>query len=314
MKVSVCITVFNEEKSVGKLLESLLDQTKNPDEIVIVDGGSKDKSVEIISHLQKKDGRIKLLVQKCSRAKGRNLGVELAKNETIAMTDADCVADKHWLKRITDPFKIQQVDIVAGFYKMITQNPMQKAASVFLGVTPNSFDVNFLPSTRSIAFRKIAWEVIGGFPEKKGNSAEDTDFNYKAVKLGMKFARVKNAIVEWEMPKTLKETLVKIYNYAKWDAKYGVWWHPTHKFSSHNIKVLLVLLRYFLGLLFFILGFKNSIFMIVLLGGMITYVFWAFKKVYSQTGDGQAGLWGVVVQIGSDFAVMAGFLAGIMKR
>ena len=114
------------------------------------------------------------------------------------------MAHKDWLKNITEPFREERVDISAGFYKMVGENMEQKAMSVFLGVTPRHFDINFLPSTRSMAFRKSAWEAIGGFPEGKGNSAEDTDFNYKAVQLGLKYARVKSAVVEWGMPKSLQ--------------------------------------------------------------------------------------------------------------
>ena len=88
MNISICITTFNEEGSIGPLLDSLLAQTKKAEEIVIVDGGSTDKTVEIIRHYQKKDRRIKLLTEKCSRAKGRNIGIEIAKNEIIAITDA----------------------------------------------------------------------------------------------------------------------------------------------------------------------------------------------------------------------------------
>ena len=91
MKVSVCISVLSEEKSVGKLLESLLNQSKKPNEIIIVDGGSKDKTVEIIKHFQKKDKRIKLVKQRGNVAKGRNTSIEVAKNEIIAITDAGCV-------------------------------------------------------------------------------------------------------------------------------------------------------------------------------------------------------------------------------
>ena len=61
MKTSVCLTVFSEEKSVSDLLGSLLIQTKKPDEIVIVDGGSIDKTVDILRHFQKKDSRIRVL-------------------------------------------------------------------------------------------------------------------------------------------------------------------------------------------------------------------------------------------------------------
>src|SRR3972149_7809621 len=135
MKASVCITVFNEEGTIGPLLESLLVQSKKPDEVVIVDGGSRDKTVDIIRHFEKKDRRIKVLVQKCSRAQGRNIGVEIAKNDIIAVTDAGCIAQKDWLKKITEPLVNSEIDMVAGFYKMTGETPFQKAVSVFLGVT-----------------------------------------------------------------------------------------------------------------------------------------------------------------------------------
>ena len=110
MKVSICITVLNEEKSIRVLIESILKQSKKPDEVVIVDGGSTDKTVKIIRHLQKKDRRIKLLEEKCSRSEGRNLAVELAKNDAIIMTDAGCIAKKHWLKRLAESFKNEEID------------------------------------------------------------------------------------------------------------------------------------------------------------------------------------------------------------
>ena len=80
MNISLCITTFNEEGSIGSLLNSLLSQTRKPDEILIVDGGSTDKTIEVINHYQKRFGKIKLLKEKCTRAKGRNLGVEIAKD------------------------------------------------------------------------------------------------------------------------------------------------------------------------------------------------------------------------------------------
>lgn len=323
MKVSVCITTFNEEKSIGKLLDSLLSQSKKPDEIVIVDGGSKDKqslaggaskTVEIIRHFQKKDKRIKLLVQKCSRAQGRNLGVEIAKNDIIAITDGGCVAHRDWLEKITAPFVHKEVDISAGFYKMTGETPYQKAISVFLGVTPSKFGVDFLPSSRSIAFRKEAWERIGGFPERNVNTAEDTDFNYKAVKLGMKYARVKSAIVEWGMPQTFREGIKKFYEYAKWDGMYGIWWHPTQRLSSHNIKVIFVFMRYLAGITLVVLGVNSPLLWWIVGIGLIFYLFRAYRKVYLEFRDWRAGVWGSIIQFSSDFAVMLGFLRGIIGK
>ena len=312
MKTSVCITVFNEEKSIRRLLESLLNQTKKPDQIIIVDGGSTDKTVEIIRHLQKKDKRIKLLVQKCSRAKGRNYSVEIARNEIIAMTDAGCRVDKNWLKRITDPFKHKEVGVVAGFYKMKGKTSLQKAASVFLGVVPSKFDIFFLPSTRSIAFRKSVWERTGGFPENLRDTAEDTVFNYKLIKEGIKFTRVKNAIVEWGMPSDFNEIIKKMYAYAKGDAKSKIWWHPSKKFASHNIRVLLIFLRYLIGVVLVISSFSNPLLWYLILALLISYSFWSFRKVYLETQMLAAGMWGIVLQYASDIAIMGGFIKGII--
>lgn len=314
MRVSVCITTFNEEKSIGELLESLLAQSKKPDEIVVVDGGSKDRTVEIIRHFQKKDRKIKLLVQKCSRAEGRNIGVEIARNDIIAITDAGCVAQRDWLEKITSPFIHPEVDILAGFYKMVGETPMQKALSIFLGVTSSKFGMNFLPSARSMAFRKEAWEKVGGFPERKINTAEDTDFNYKAVKMGMKYARVKSAIVEWGIPQHLKEGLAKMHEYAKWDAMYGIWWHPTQKLSSHNIRVISIFLRYLTGFALLILGFRTPLLWWLAGFGIVLYFLWAFRKVYSETREVISGIWGIIIQFSADFAVMSGFIKGLLIR
>ena len=299
MRISVCITVLNEEGAISKLVDSLLSQSKKPDEIIVVDGGSTDETREILKHYQKKDKRIKLLFQRCSRSKGRNVGVEIAKNEIIAMTDAGCIAERDWIKNITDPFKNAEIDISAGFYDMLYQNSFEKAENVFLGVRPDNFDIKFLPSTRSIAFRKEAWERIGGFDEGLEDTAEDTVFNYKALKLGMEIARVKNARVGWRMPESLEEFSRKTFKYARGDALSGIWFYPSKTHTSHNIKILGVFARYILGLF---LVFYSPILLLIVLP---LYAIFAFRK---------SGVWGIPLQIVSDFSVMSGFIAGTMKK
>lgn len=314
MKISVCITVYNEERTISSLLESLLNQSKNPNEIVIVDGGSTDQTVEIIRHYQKKTGKlIKLIVEKCTRAKGRNLSVELSQNEIIAVTDADCIARKNWLKSITEPLKIDEVGIVAGFYNMMGETPFLKAEKMFLGVLPDNFNNKFLPSTRSIAFKKSVWDMIGGFPERRDNSAEDTDFNYKATTLGVKYARVKDARVEWTIPNNYRDFVKKIYSYALWDGKYGHWWHPMKGLSSHNIKAILKVMRIFFGILLFITGIFDPAVLILILILVVLYTLWSFRKVFNEFRDWKAGIWGIILQFTSDFVVAYGFIKGVLQ-
>ena len=113
MKVSVCITIFNEpQESVNKLLSALNNQTLKPDEIIVID--AKDYN-------------------NCSRSKGRNIAIKKAKNGIIATTDAGCIPHKDWLQKLTDPFKNENIDVVSGFYKMVARNDFEKAEAVFLG-------------------------------------------------------------------------------------------------------------------------------------------------------------------------------------
>jgi len=314
MNISICITALNEEGTIAPLLDSLLNQSKKAQEIVIVDAGSTDKTQEIIRHYQKKHGDIKLLIEKCSRAKGRNLSIEIAKGDVIAITDAGCVADIDWLKKITAPFVTGRVDVVAGFYKMVSDDSLGKAMSVFLGVMPRKFDVNFLPSTRSIALTKKIWVDVGGFPENVEGTAEDTMFNYKLIKEGIKISRVKDAIVEWGMPKTIKSFQLKIYNYAKGDAKSKLWIFPGKGLTSHNIKALFVLLRYMLGtsLLIYSIKFPPLLTYLVIL--LFAYFYWSFRKIQNSFGDWRVTVWGPILQIASDISVIRGFLSGILSK
>ncbi len=314
MKVSVCITVFNEEKSISRLLESLCRQSRKPDEIVIVDGGSSDNTVGIIKSFQENYPYIRLLVKKSNIAEGRNLSVSLAKNEIIATTDGGCVPRPDWLEKITYFFKYKEVDVVAGFYDMPTSSSLSKVISCFLGIPEERFNpVSFLPATRSAAFRKKVWQDLGGFNEKLGKGGDDTFFFVKSAALGMKIVRVKEARVVWEEVSTMgfKIFFNKVFNHAKGDIKTGIWLHPTKGLMSHNIKNLTIFLRYFIFLFAFYLMItaKNFYLFWILL---FLYFFWAVWK-WRDVVLGKDRLYLPLVQVVSDIAVMTGFLSALFE-
>lgn len=317
MKISIVITVLNEEKTIAGLLDSLLAQSRKPGEIIIIDGGSKDKTTIIIRHYQKKDRRIKLLIEKSNLARARNIGIEIAQNLIIAHTDAGCLPREDWLARLCEPFKFEKVGLAAGFYQMPASTPMNQAINVFLGVPPQRFDpTTFLPSARSVAFRKSLWEEVGGYNEKLEKAAEDSEFFYKCVKTETRIARVEKAVVVWKEINnlTLFEAVQKFYFYAKGDGQAGIWWHPSKKLSSHNIKISAVFIRYFVGLLLLIFSFKTTPLFYLLKLLIFAYFLWSIVKWRDVIKYWRARLWLPVVQISSDLAVMAGFIIGLIKK
>ncbi len=321
-KISVVITVLNEEKTISELLISLFDPAKLANEIIIIDAGSADKTVELIKAFKSK--RIKLVIKKgISRSAARNLGVKQAKNNIVAMTDAGCIAKKDWLKNITKPFNTNPDNkklVAAGFYQMTPTFPknnflhnVQKCFTVFLGVLPQDFNKEtFLPSTRSIAFNKSAWKAVGGFPEKLVDTAEDTVFNQKLIENAIEIKRIKNARVGWSMPQSFPSFFSKIYKYARGDAASKVIYSKAKGIESHNIKVLLVFVRYLVAIIFtylFIFIYHSPAIVLILI---FCYLFFAFLKVLKKTKSVGVSIWGPVVQIICDIAVMLGFIKGII--
>jgi len=314
INISMCITVLNEEGSVGAMLDALLTQTRKPDEIVVVDGGSTDNTLKIIRKYQKKHKFIRLFIGKYTTAQGRNVSIKNAKNQIVALTDAGCVAKRDWLEKITEPFKSIKVGLVAGFYEMVAENSLQKAMNVFHGVMPSQFDEkHFIPSARSVAFRKSVWEKVGGFSEKLDKAGEDTLFFYEMMNSGVKIVRVKEARVVWKETSklTLKKSAKKFFQYAKGDAQAGIWWDPAKRLASHNIKILAIFARYAIGILLLFFGIFIPILHVLLEVLIVFYILRSFLKVQKLTGDFRAGLWGIVVQFTADASVMLGFLRGI---
>jgi len=106
MKVSVVATVLNEGPAMEELLSSLASQTRLPDQVVIVDGGSQDETLPILTSWAEA-GRLPLRVESrpgANISQGRNAAIEVADGEVIASTDSGVRLEPHWLEALVAPF------------------------------------------------------------------------------------------------------------------------------------------------------------------------------------------------------------------
>jgi len=283
MKVSLIITTLNEAETIGPLLDSINEQTLAPREIIIVDAGSSDGTLNIFKNYSITPLRCNL---RTNRSTARNLGIKKAKSEIIAVTDAGCIADKHWLERLTKPLNDKKVMSVAGYYRPITKTVFQKCVAPFVAVMPDKFDPKtYLPSSRSLAFRKgTAW-----YPENL-NYCEDLVFA-RELKTRGKMAVAPRAIVYWRLAETWRQFFVQIYHYAQGDVK--------ARYRPHLVKIATVFGRYALFMFF------PWLFLI--------YLFWPIIKLGRYTST-PGWKYLPLVQVTADLAVMTGSLSGIISR
>lgn len=221
IKVTLISTLKNEESTIDNFLKSLLNQSRKPDEIVIVDGGSTDRTPEIINSFIEAGSPIELIIDKDANiARGRNIAINKSKYSYIACADAGCKLDKNWLKNLTQQFEQDDtVDIVSGFYLPDSHTLFEECiAEVTYTKLKNITVDDFLPSSRSLAFKKTIWERVGGYPEWL-YTAEDTLFDLNIKNSGAKFALATDAIVYWRPRQTMKQLIKQRYLYGKGDGE-----------------------------------------------------------------------------------------------
>jgi glycosyltransferase involved in cell wall biosynthesis len=243
LKVSVIITLKNEESSIKTFLDSILDQTRKPDEIVMVDGGSNDGTVKIINQYIQKGAPINLIIkQGANISMGRNIAIKNSKFDIVASTDLGCRVDKDWLKKLIEKFN-DEIDVVSGVTIPEPRNDVEKCmAELTCYKIEEINEETFLPSSRSIAFRKSAWEKGGGYPEWL-DIAEDTYFDLSMKKAGCNFKVAKDAIVYWFMRDNYRKLFKQYYKYSSWNRKAGL-------ATPKSAMILLIKTFWPLGILF----------------------------------------------------------------
>jgi len=206
MKVSVVLTLFNEERNIADLLDSLVTQ-EGPLEVIAVDARSRDRTAEIVRSYSERYPEVRLFLQAGKRGRSRNYGISKATGEIVAFIDGDCIANPFWLKELRSSI-CSGAGVVAGRTISMGLRSWEELDRVELNY--GGFDLSY-PSC-NLAFRKEVLDKIGGFDDWF-ITAEDIDLNLRAVQAGFSLEPNPRAIVYHR----LKSTLYGFFKQAFWN-------------------------------------------------------------------------------------------------
>ena len=250
--ISLVSTIFSDRYGLERFFHAMSTQTRLPDEIVIVDAGSKDGTWELMQAEASRSDRpwkMKALQEiRCNVARGRNLAIEASEGDLIVSTDIGCDWDPEWLAGMVAPLMGDSaVELVVGSWAVRKQDlsgPWAITEWALKGDQRLEATEDSYSSSRSIAYRKSVWEALGRYPEDLTLAADDAMFHYLIEMAEVKRAGAPVVRCYWHRHESLQGFLKEAYRYGLGDGEAGI----------RGKDVLLIGGRMAMEALFFILG------------------------------------------------------------
>lgn len=212
-KITVVVPAFNEEITIKNCIQSLLDLDYHDYEIILVDDGSTDRTLEEVRKVQ--GPRVSVIHQENQgKAKALNNGILSSKGEIVVTVDADTKLHKDSLRRIANRFAANhRLGAVAGNVKV---NPTSGPLNM-LQATEYTTGINLIRKAQSAlgcvlvvpgpiaALKREAVECVGMFTDD--TFAEDFDITMRVLKEGYQVEYEDGAVAYTDAPKNLEDLM-----------------------------------------------------------------------------------------------------------
>jgi cellulose synthase/poly-beta-1,6-N-acetylglucosamine synthase-like glycosyltransferase/spore germination protein YaaH/peptidoglycan/xylan/chitin deacetylase (PgdA/CDA1 family) len=257
-KVSIIVPAYNEELNAVRTIRNLLDQDYRDFEIIFVDDGSRDNTLQVVRTAFQNDERVVVLAKaNGGKASALNLGIQKASAEFLVCIDADTQLMTNAVTEIMRYFHAADVVAVAGNVKVGNEKNMLTRWQSIEYTTAQNFDRRAFDLLNGItvvpgaigAFRKTAMVQAGGFATD--TLAEDCDLTIRLLRNGGRIRNCSSAIAVTEAPETLGQFMKQRFRWsygimqACWKNR-DAWFNPRYRnlgmISLPNILLFQVLM------------------------------------------------------------------------
>ena len=221
--VSIVIPAYDEEKTIERLLSELSDQTVFPGEVVIVDAGSTDRTVELAEAFCPPFSLRVLKRGRLNPGEARNEGIRDTTATWIALLDAGTEPVPGWLEGLMTVATENGADAVFGSVEATCDTAFRKWAAIAYVPPLDSNGVRmFLAAS---VFRRSVFEAVGGFPPQR--ASEDLVWMEKVHAGPFRIGHAPTAVVRWETQPSIRSTFRRfaVYSKANLVAGRGRFWH-----------------------------------------------------------------------------------------
>ncbi len=249
-KVSVIILSYNTLKYTKLCLDSVFSNSSWDNlEVVVVDNGSTDGSVELLHHYQKKYEGLKTIFLKNNRgfAGGNNVGIKAATGEYIILLNSDTIVTDDWIRRIIAPLANRKVGLVGPVTNAIGNEAKikvgyksTKGISKFAKLLASknhgkSFEIDNL-AFFCVAGRRLLWKKIGPLDERfRLGTFEDDDYCLRTKLAGYKLLCAEDVFIHHFLGKTRENIPEMDYvfesNKKEFEEKWQSVWTP-HRYRT----------------------------------------------------------------------------------
>lgn len=221
-KVSVIVPIYNSEENLSRCIESILSQSHKNLEVILVNDGSTDKSLEICENFSQKDKRIIVISQKNSGVSAaRNFGLAVATGKFVQFVDADDYLNSNMTQCLLENITKNNADfVICGYNKLTYDGVNLKVPTAFCSENLKDFK-NCFENLYKNAFFNPPWnklyrrEKIKMLFNEKLDIGEDLLFNLLYVRFCNKILVINDALYNYDA--SLQNGLASQYNEKLFD-------------------------------------------------------------------------------------------------
>lgn len=219
MLFSIIIPVYNRPDEIRELLESLVGQTENNFEVIIVEDGSTIDCKAIVVQYNKHLNISYYLIENSGPGQARNYGAKQASGDYLLILDSDCILPTTYIASVQEELQRTHADAFGGPDRALDSfTPIQKAinysmTSLFTtgGIRGQKKKIGkFYPRSFNMGIRREVYEELGGFAKMR--FGEDINFSIRIYNAGYKVELFLSAYVYHKRRNTFKTFFKQVYN------------------------------------------------------------------------------------------------------